>query len=469
MNERESSTPERMSDECVESDDRDRPPDEIAGRFRQREEEFRTLMRITEQINRGMMLEEILDFLYQEMRQVIPYNRIGLALVEQERGTVVSRWARSDRPTFLKPGYKGRLSGSTLERIINTGQPRIINDLQAYSDENPQSRPTGLILREGMRSSLTCPLIIQGQPVGFVFFTSVEKRTYCNVHVEFFEQIAGQLATIVEKGRLYDELAEQKAIVDEKNLVMTRELEMARHVQRALIPHEPPHLPGLEIAFEYEPVLQVGGDILDIILLGRSQALLFVADAMGHGVQAALVMSVAKAALHSAAQSDPRPGSVLASVNKVIARLFDDRFVTAACCYVDSSGPHAELGLAGHAAPLWFRAETKEVWQKGALGLPLGIAEDTEYQTVPIALRAGDALVFSTDGIVEARDPNGNQYGDERLKDQVLRHGASSAHEILAEVRLDLDAYCRGRAKDDDLTLLVAKCAGSTPGSHDSP
>ncbi len=462
MNQRDSASRKETHNERVEVHDGHRSPHEIAHNSRQREEEFRTLMRITEQVNRGVMLDEILDFLYQKMRQVIPYNRIGLALVDQDRGVVVSRWARSDRPTFLKPGYKGQLSGSTLERIIETGEPRIINDLQAYLDENPQSRPTKLVLREGMRSSLTCPLIIQGQPVGFVFFTSVDKRTYHNVHVAFFQQIAGQLATIVEKGRLYDELAE-------KNLVMTRELEMARHVQRALIPHESPHLPGLQIAFEYEPALQIGGDVLDVIRLGGNRALLFVADAMGHGVQAALVMSVAKAALLSAAQLDPRPGSVLFSMNKVLTGLFDDRFVTAACCLVDCGARQAEIGLAGHAAPLWYRAETKDVLQKGAAGLPLGVAEEAGYDAATIAFNRGDALVFSTDGIVEALDPGGNQYGAERLEGQVLSHGASNAPEICASVRFDLDAHCNGRPRYDDMTLLVAKCTACPPDYRDSP
>ena len=436
---------------------------DLADRLRQREQEFARLMRITERINYGVTLEQVLDSLYEEMSQVIPYNRIGCSLIEEQRGTAAARWARSDRPMLLTLGYEAQLEGSTLEQIVETAQPRIINDLEAYLREKPQSESTGLVVREGMRSSLTCPLIVQGKAVGFIFFSSVERGTYSKVHVAFFQQIAGQLATIVEKSRLYGELAEQKAIIENQNAAMTRGLEMARQVQRALVPQQAPPVDGLEIAFEYAPAIQVGGDVLDIIPLGPGRAFFLVADAMGHGVQAALVMSVVKTAVHSAVQSDPCPASVLAGVNKVIARLFGDRFVTAACCLVDSSGPRAELGLAGHAAPLWFRAETQEIVQAGAASLPLGVVEETEYQTVPIALGTGDALVFSTDGIVEAFDPAGNQYGVERLKKQVVRHGASSAHELCANVRHDLGAHRNGLAGKDDLTLLVVKFAGIRP------
>ena len=425
-----------------------------------REKEFRSLMRITEHVNRGMTLEQVLDFLYQEMQQVIPYNRIGFSLIDEQRGVVTARWARSDRPMSLKRPYEAPLSGSTLEQIVETVKPRIINDLPAYLREKPQSESTKLIVQEGMRSSLTCPLIIHDKPVGFVFFSSVDKGTYSRVHVAFFQQIAGQLAMTLEKSRLYGELAEQKAAVEKQNAMMTAELDMARRVQRALIPQKVPDIDGLDVAFAYEPAIQVGGDIVDIIPLSRGRVLFFVADAMGHGVQAALVMSVVKAALHAAVEPDPSPSSVLASVNKVIVRLFEDHLVTAACCLLDPDGAQGELALAGHAGPLRFRAATEDVVSEGDAALPLGIQDDIEFGTVRIALDPGDALVFSTDGIVEAFDPSGNQYGNDRFKNQVLHHSRSSAAELCASIRHDLDLHCKGCVRKDDVTLLVVKFDG---------
>ncbi|MHC4406865.1 MAG: PP2C family protein-serine/threonine phosphatase [Planctomycetota bacterium] len=446
-------------------DDFVRAAQALVEQLRQREEEFSRLIRITEHINYGVTLEEVLESLYQEMKQVIPYNRIGLSLIDPQRRVVVARWARSDRPMHLKQGYEAKLEGSTLQRVMETMQPRIINDLDAYLQEKPKSKSSLLITREGMRSSLTCPLIILGKPVGFLFFSSVEKGTYGNVHVDFFLQIAGQLASIVEKGRLYSDLAEKSAIIEKQNEEMTRDLRMARHVQRALIPGKEVNATGLDISFEYEPAIQVGGDVLDIVASDRGRVLFFVGDAMGHGVQAALVMSVVKAALHSAAQVDPRPASVLGGINKLMASLFDDRFVTAACCLVDPGQRNAELAVAGHPGPLWFRAASQDVARTAGPSLPLGIDGEIEYQSNHLALSDGDVLLFSTDGIVEAFDPSGRQYGEERLKAQIARHAGLTARELCTRVRRDLTAHCRGLATTDDLTLLVLKVAATLPKS----
>jgi serine phosphatase RsbU (regulator of sigma subunit) len=426
-------------------------------RLRQREAEFARIMRLTEHVNRGLTLEEVLDCLYDEAKDAIPYDRIGLSLIDPARGVVVARWARSDRPLSLPKGYEAPLAGSTLQRIIETRQPRVINDLEAYLRAKPDSKSTILILREGMRSSLTCPLIVQDNPVGFVFFSSVHPGTYSNVHVGFFRQIAGQLSAIVEKSRLYGDLAQQNAMIEKQNLAMTRDLDMARLVQQALIPHHVPQLPGLEIAFDYEPVDQVGGDLLDIIPLGDGRVFFFVGDAMGHGVRAALVMSVAKAAIYSAVPADPSPVRVLSSVNKALERLFGDYFVTAACCLMDPRTRRAELALGGGEGPWHFKARTSEIVQEGSPALPLGISEATPYEAATLELDPGDALVFFTDGLIEAPNRLGKQYGDVRLKAEVLRHGPSSAAELCAGIRRDFENHCRDCTRADDLTLLVVK------------
>ena len=225
-------------------DDFVRAAQSLVERLRHREEQLAKLRRISEQINLGLTLDEVLSFLYDELREVVPYNRIGVAFIEERSGLVAAAWTKSDRGTLLERGYRASLAGSTLATIVQTGKPRIINDLEAYLVEHPKSQATQLILREGMRSSLTCPLASRGKPLGFVFLSSAEKDAYSVLHVEFFEQIAAQLTVSVEKGRLYSELAEHKDAVERQNAAMTRDLEMARSVQRALIPHGVIETPG---------------------------------------------------------------------------------------------------------------------------------------------------------------------------------------------------------------------------------
>ena len=177
--------------------------------------ELNTLLRVTERINSGVKLDEVLEHVFEEFRTVIPYDRIGFSLIEEEGRIVRAHWAKSLAPVMrITRGYSIDLSESSLRRIIETGRPRIINDLEAYLREHPESEATRLIVEEGMRSSLTCPLIAQGKPIGFMFFSSMKKGTYRHVHREIFQQIAGQLALIVEKSRLYEELVHLADVKD---------------------------------------------------------------------------------------------------------------------------------------------------------------------------------------------------------------------------------------------------------------
>jgi len=165
-------------------------------------EEFERLSEVTEKINRGVLLDEVLDYAYAAFRPFIPYHRIGFALLEDS--LVIARWAKSDGPMELGPGFSAPLAGSSLAEIIRTGQPRILNDLELYLKKHPVSASTELVVREGMRSSLTCPLLALGKPIGFMFFSSREKETYKNVHIDMFQRIAGQMALAAEKSRLYE-------------------------------------------------------------------------------------------------------------------------------------------------------------------------------------------------------------------------------------------------------------------------
>jgi diguanylate cyclase (GGDEF)-like protein len=182
---------------------------ELAHTLEQKFEEGEKLSKITEKANSGLILDEVLNYFYESFRPIIPYNRIGLALLEDEGRFVRARWARSDAVALcLKEGYSAPLKGSSLEEIIRTDKPRILNDLEGYLRDNPKSESTQLIVKEGMRSSLTCPLIALGKPIGFIFFSSTEVDTYKDVHQDLFMRIAGQLSVILEKSRLYQQVIE---------------------------------------------------------------------------------------------------------------------------------------------------------------------------------------------------------------------------------------------------------------------
>ncbi len=189
--------------------------------------ELHRLREVTEHISSGVLLDEVCDHVYDAFSELIPYDRIGLALLDSDGRMLRARWARSELGDLsLGIGYAAPMAGSSLQTILDTGEPRILNDLPRYLAENPHSDSSRLIVEEGIRSSLTCPLLSQGRPIGFLFFSSAELSAYADEHVDLFMSIAGHLATVVEKGRLYNELLQL-------NELRNRFLGMAAHDMRS--------------------------------------------------------------------------------------------------------------------------------------------------------------------------------------------------------------------------------------------
>ncbi len=171
-------------------------------------QEQRKLRELIARANAGISLEEVLDHVFDSFRSLVPYDRIGLALIEED-GVVRCRWGRSTAQRVrLGPGFGVPLSATSLGAVVESHRPRVINDLPAYLAEHPDSESTRLLVDEGMRSSLSCPLVAMGKAIGFLFFNSVQTGTYRVDHVDGFLAIAEEVAIIVEKGRLYERLTE---------------------------------------------------------------------------------------------------------------------------------------------------------------------------------------------------------------------------------------------------------------------
>jgi len=451
----------------VPSAARELSAEELAGELRRQQREFARLRQITERVNRGVQLDEILDFVFDEFRDIIPYNRIAYAEIDHEAGRVVARWARSDGPRAFPLGYWNSFGATSLMDLAATGRPRIINDLAAYAERKPESEVTRMLVGEGHRSSLTCPLIVDGRPVGFLFFDCQQPAAYSTVHVEFFVQIAGVISVAVERGRAVSELTEQKALIERQNRELSeenrrnqRELEMARKVQLALIPETLPRCPGLDMAMLYEPALPVGGDLLDVIPLGGDRVLVYMADAMGHGVPAALLMSVVHTAFHGAistvpAGDSPSPAALLRDVNRTVIDLFETNYVTAVCVRIDLPDRRMTVSLAGHPPALLLRRGQGTVQRLSEGGIPMGIDRDAGYGDTAVPFEPGDVLLLYTDGIIEAAGPEHNQYGLASLERLFLAARDLSADQVTKRIRADLARHLSGAAPGDDIAALA--------------
>lgn len=431
--------------------------------------DFQRQWQILERISRGIGVDEILDFIYEEFRGDVPFDRVAYAALDRSSARLVSRWARSDEALRIGSGYSQALTSSSLGELFFTGRPRIIDDLAAHLAANPGSEGTARLVAGGLASSLICPLVVEGRPLGFLFFNSKRPRAYSNAHVTLMTQLSAILALVIERGRLFDELNEQKATVEQQRHLLAEdnrryreELALARQVQRALIHGDLSQSGRFESAMLYEPAAAVGGDLVDCISLGGDSAVIYVADALGHGVAAALVMSVVRTAFHGAlavggnSRTDG-PAGLLAAVNRTLVEMLDRQYVTAACVRVDGATRVLRLCLAGHPPAFLLRRATGIVDQVPAAQVPLGIAPETPYADVELPFDDGDVLLLYTDGVVEPEDAAEVPFGRDRLRSLLGGLGQRPVAELVASIRQALAQHTLGAPLEDDLTILAVQ------------
>jgi signal transduction histidine kinase len=175
-------------------------------------EEREVLKQINDKIVGKVSLEDIMDYLFEETSSIFPCDRLGLAFVEDDGKRIVAHWvAARYGPLLLDEGYAEELSRTSLMRVIEHGTPRIITALRTYLTEHPNSVSTSLLVREGVNSSLTCPLSVEGRRVGVIFRSSRQPNAYSEHHVKLHMAISERLGQAVEKAYRIEQLAAAKS------------------------------------------------------------------------------------------------------------------------------------------------------------------------------------------------------------------------------------------------------------------
>jgi sigma-B regulation protein RsbU (phosphoserine phosphatase) len=236
------------------------------------------------------------------------------------------------------------------------------------------------------------------------------------------------------------------------------ELEFLQTVQKALLPQQPPEIPELNLAAFSRPAQIVGGDYFDFLRFKDGAHGLVIADAMGHGVSASVLISSLQAALRALVPESVSPAKVLQRVNRIFLHNINfTTFVTALLGRYEPATRTLTYTNAGHNPPLLLNAKDgRETWLNPT-GAAIGLMETYLPTAQAISLRQGDILLFYTDGVTEASDPGGELFGRQRLAQVVRQNAGLPAQELVHALRGALNDFSGGRPLEDDVTLLVCR------------
>ncbi|HZW95717.1 MAG TPA: PP2C family protein-serine/threonine phosphatase [Candidatus Eremiobacteraceae bacterium] len=231
------------------------------------------------------------------------------------------------------------------------------------------------------------------------------------------------------------------------------ELQRAREIQQLLMPKEIPQLPGIAVATAWRPARTVGGDYFDVLRLNGDRLAICIADVSGKGVPAALLMANVQAALRASVRNLESPARVCGIMNGMLRESISaNRFVTFFCAVLDANARTFRYCNAGHPYPILVSAGAANALDGG--GAVLGVFPSWDYQDLSVNLKSGDRLLLFTDGITEAEDAQGEEFGVERVAAFGKANAAGSAAELNTQLLEQVSDFC-GAQFEDDATLVV--------------
>ena len=408
-------------------------------------DKLRLLLEITKTISRSLDLDEVLNLVMDTLGSLIPYDAAGIYLIEPgDDGSPYvfrSRVIRGYQISFdlIEPRLK--MGEGFLGTVAQTGKPIISGDVEA----DPRYFPA----RELTRSEMLAPIVSNDRVIGVFDLESDQHNAYVEDDLAILQLLTSQVAIIIEKVRLHDEVVEKKRI--------EAQLEIARQVQLELLPSADPTVANFDISAYIFPTEEVSGDYYDWVQIFDDQLGIVVADAVGKGIPAALLMSFLRASLRTGVQIGYAPHFALAKVSNLLFDSIDDnQFITAIYGILDSTNRSFVFSNAGHNPPLLIKPDGEFRFVEYG-DTPLGMFADTHYHQHFIRFEPGQVMVVYTDGITEAANENDEEYGAERFAKRVLDGIDLPARQLIDHIRKGVADFTEKKFLDDDGTLFVVK------------
>ena len=409
-------------------------------------DKLRLLLEITKTISRSLDLDEVLNLVMDTLGSLIPYDAAGIYLIEfspEDKSPYVfkSKAIRGYQISFELIEPRLKMGEGFLGTVAQTGQAIISPDV---------SKDTRYFAaRDLTRSELVAPIISNDRVIGVFDLESDDYDAYSEDDLSVLQLLTSQVAIIIEKVRLHEQVVEKKRI--------EAQLEIARQVQLELLPDNDPAIENFDVSAYVFPAEEVSGDYYDWVKVFDDQIGIVVADAVGKGIPAALLMSFLRASLRSCVQIGYAPHIAFSKVSALLRDSIDDnQFITAIYGILDSTNKTFVFSNAGHNPPLLIKADGEYRFVEYG-DMPLGMFDDLHYHQHFIRFEAGQVMVIYTDGITEAANPTGEEYGEERLAKRVLDGFDLPAKKLIDHIRKGVADFTERKFLDDDGTLFIVK------------
>lgn len=415
-------------------------------------DKLRMLLDITKTISRSLDLDEVLNLVMDTLDSLIPYDAAGIYLVQCSRPIPEWEGGLDDTCVFHTQVVRGYEIDDLQELGLKMGEGLIGHVAlsgKPFTSPDVRKEPRYINARAHTRSEMVAPIISNDEVIGVFDLESDELNAYAKDDLEVLMLLASQVAIIIEKVMLHDQLIEKQRL--------QTQLEVARQVQLELLPARDPELEGFDISAYNFPTEEVSGDYYDWVRVYDDQIAIVIADVSGKGVPAALLMAFLRASLRAATHIGYAPHISMSKVNYLLWESIErNQFVTGFYGILDAVNRTLAYSNAGHNPPFLMEADgTAHFEERG--GVPLGMFRDSRYYEYYMTLEPGQVLVLYTDGATEAMNRAREEYGRDRLVEAVRQCRHLGAREMIDFIHRDVINWTEGLGAHDDVTFFIVK------------
>lgn len=388
-------------------------------------------------------LQEVLDRLAEAAVKMVGVRACSIRLLDEGAGDLKMRSTCGLSEEYRSKGVVSK--NDTVIKAAFSGQAVVLDDMRVDS----RVKYKEAAIKEGLVSQLTVAMQFRNKPIGVLRLYSPEPKRFNESNISLARGAASQCAVAITNARLYAEAIEGARIAEQ--------MKLAGIIQRRMIPQQCPQIPELDIAAIYLPCFDIGGDFYDFLPIDDSRFALVIADVIGKGIPAALMMSLFRGAIHAYVDCQSTSGSVAALIDKLnkmaCAHCKDGEFVTLFYAIFDVKKKTITYCNCGHEPVICIRDGRIIELQKG--GLVLGVIAETDYETGTVDMKSGDWYLVFTDGLIDASDFDGELWGREALLQTAKKLTDNTADQMVENI-LGYRRRFVGLARQTDDTSIIA-------------